>query len=66
MIIAHESVLGPNLNVSLVPVSVNEHCTDRRLVRIVDGETLESVTVHQLIAGFGRVSSLGIGIDDAG
>ena len=66
MVIAHETVLGPNLNVSVVPVSVNEHRADRRLIGIADGETLESIVVHQLIAGFSRVCRLGIGIDDAG
>src|SRR4030095_16831811 len=65
VIVAHEAVRGPNLNVSMVPVSVNEHRADRRLVRIADWQAFESVALHQLIAGFSRVGCLGIGIDHA-
>src|SRR5258708_2902764 len=47
-------------------VAVNEDRADRCGIRIADRQTSESVTAHQLVAGFGCVGSLWIGIDHAG
>ena len=66
MIIAHESVLGPDFNVSVIPVPINEDRTDRCCIWITNRQSFESVTAHELVAGVGCVGSFWIGTDHAG
>ena len=66
VIIAHESVFGSNFNVAVIAVPVNKYGADRRGVRIANWQSLESVTAHELVAGFGRISGFWIRIDHAG
>jgi hypothetical protein len=66
VIIAHESVLGPDFNVAVIPVPINEDRTDRCCIWITDRQSLESVTAHELVAGFGCVGGFWIGTNHAG
>src|SRR5437660_4176934 len=65
VIIADESVLRPNLNVAAAAIPVNKHGSNRRCVRIVNRQSFETITAHQLIAGFRRVGGFRIRIDHA-
>ena len=66
VVIAHESILRPDLHVSVVSISVDEHRAERRLVGITDRQSFESVTAHQFLARVSGECRFRIGIDDAG
>ena len=49
----------------MVFVAVNQDRAHRGRVRIANWQSFESVTAHEFVAGFGRVSRLWIGTDHA-
>ena len=65
VIIAYESGFGPDLNVAMSSIPVNQDSPNRRVIRIADRQPFESVATHQFITRLSRVGSLGIRIDDA-
>src|SRR4029077_4334737 len=60
VVIAHESVFGPDLAVAASSIAVNKDGTDRSGVWIANWQSFETVASHQFVAGFSGVGGFWI------